>query len=61
MAQNGFRRKLSASFISDVKKNTGSMRNLPLLILVCLAFFLITTSAAGQGSMIYVNFISVSI
>jgi ABC-type uncharacterized transport system substrate-binding protein len=49
MAQNGFRRKLSASFISDVKKNTGSMRNLPLLILVCLAFFLITTSAAGQG------------
>ncbi|MHC4638702.1 MAG: ABC transporter substrate-binding protein [Planctomycetota bacterium] len=48
MVQKGFKRKLTASFSSDAKENTHLMRNLPLLILVCLAFFLITTNVAGQ-------------
>jgi ABC-type uncharacterized transport system substrate-binding protein len=48
MAQKAFRYKLAARFSSGVGKNTYLMRNLPLLILVCLAFSLITTSAAGQ-------------
>jgi ABC-type uncharacterized transport system substrate-binding protein len=48
MAQKSFRRILIASFSSDVEEDTYLMRNLPLLILVCLAFSLITTSVAGQ-------------
>jgi len=48
MAQKGFRRKRIVSFSSDVKQKTWLMRNLPLLILTCLAFSLITTRVAGQ-------------
>ena len=48
MAQKGFRPKLTASFSFDVRENTCLIRKLPLLILVGLAFSLITTSVAGQ-------------
>jgi ABC-type uncharacterized transport system substrate-binding protein len=48
MAQKVVKRYLTASFNSGVEENTHLMRNLPLLILVCLAFSLITTSVAGQ-------------
>ena len=48
MVQKSFKRKLTANYSFDVKNNTDLIRNLPLLILVCLAFSLITTSVAGQ-------------
>jgi ABC-type uncharacterized transport system substrate-binding protein len=48
MAQNGFRRKRTASFNSDVEEKNCLMRNLLFLILACIAFSLITTSLAGQ-------------
>ena len=48
MAQKGFRPKLTTSFSFDVRENTCLIRKLPLLILVGLAFSLITTSVAGQ-------------
>jgi ABC-type uncharacterized transport system substrate-binding protein len=48
MAQKVVKRYLTASFNSGVEENTHLMRNLPLLILVCFAFSLITTSVAGQ-------------
>ena len=48
MAQNGFRRKRTASFNSDVEQKNCLMRNLLFLILACMAFSLIATSVAGQ-------------
>jgi putative ABC transport system substrate-binding protein len=48
MVQKGFRRKLTASFSSDVEENNCLIKNLPLLILVCFVFSLVTTNVAGK-------------
>jgi ABC-type uncharacterized transport system substrate-binding protein len=48
MAQNGFRRKRTASINSDVEEKNCLMRNLLFLILSYLTISLITTSLAGQ-------------
>jgi putative ABC transport system substrate-binding protein len=48
MTQEGTKRKLAALLSADVKDYSRLMRNIPILILFCLTFSLITTSAAAQ-------------
>jgi putative ABC transport system substrate-binding protein len=48
MTQEGTKRKLAALLSADVKTYSRLMRNIPILILFCLTFSLITTSAAAQ-------------
>ena len=48
MENKGFKRKLAAILSADVKEYSRLMRNIPILILLCLTSSLITTSAAAQ-------------
>jgi len=48
MAGETFKRKLTAILSADVEGYSRLMRNIPILILLCLTYSLITTSAAAQ-------------
>lgn len=54
MSIEGFKRKLTAILSVDVEENGRLMKNIPILILFCLTFSLITSAAAQEVKRVYI-------